>query len=68
MAAPNRKLTYVPMTYWAVGRTKNASLVALQLNDETPVVLRVKEAKEIAAALQNEADMIAKQDPDRENR
>lgn len=60
MGAPKRKLTVVPVTYWAVGRTKNSSLVALQLNDATPVVLQVKEAEEMGAALQNEANTIAK--------
>lgn len=68
MGAPKRKSAIVPVRYWAVGRTNNSSLVALQLNDEVPVVLQVKEAKEIAAALQNEADTIVRLDSERENR
>jgi hypothetical protein len=67
MAALKRKSSVVPVTRWAVGRTKNSSLVAIQLNDEAPVVLHVKEAREIAAALQNEADTIAKIDIDRDH-
>jgi hypothetical protein len=43
-----------------VGRTKNFALVAIQLNDEIPVVLRVNEAREIAAALHSEADTVDK--------
>jgi hypothetical protein len=66
MGAPKRKQAVVPVTYWAVGRTKNSSLVALQLNDEAPVVLQVKEAKDIAAALQSEAETIVKLELERD--
>jgi hypothetical protein len=68
MASPKRKLKIASLNYWAVGRTKNSSHVALQINDEGTVVLRAKEAREIAIALQNEADLIARQMADREKR
>ena len=65
MSTPKRKPSVVPVTFWAVGRTKTSALVALKLNDETPVVLRVSEARDIAAALQSEADTIASLEADR---
>jgi hypothetical protein len=66
MGAPKRKQAIVAVTYWAVGRTKNSSLVALQLNDDAPVVLQAKEAKDIAVALQNEAEAIVRLELERD--
>ena len=51
MSTPKRKPSVVPVTFWAVGRTKTSALVALKLNDETPVVLRVSEARDIGQLL-----------------
>ena len=49
---------YQAVTDWAVGRTANARYVALRLNGDPPVVLRIRDAREIAAALTNEAETL----------
>jgi hypothetical protein len=59
MATRKVKSALVLVTDWAVGRSMNTRLVALRLNGDAPVVLRAKDARAIAAALQNEADAVA---------
>jgi hypothetical protein len=58
MATSDKNLRIVPVTDWAVGHARTSRLVALRLNGDAPVVLRVEDAREIAAALKNEADMV----------
>lgn len=60
MGAPKPKPDVVTVTDWAVGRTANSGLVALRLNGDAPVMLRVEDARDLAAALKNEADAVAR--------
>jgi hypothetical protein len=60
MATREKNADVVPVTEWAVGRTRNSRLVALRLNGDAPVVLRIEDARAIAAALKNEVDMLAR--------
>jgi len=48
------------ITVWAVGHVKNPSFVALQVNEHAPFLLRIADARKIAAALQSEVDVISK--------
>jgi hypothetical protein len=56
---------YVVVGSWAVGRIENSSLIALRLNDERPFLLKLAEARKIAAALKSEADVLAAATVDR---
>jgi len=50
------------VTYWAVGRAEASSLVALQLNDGPPLLLSIMHARNIALALQEEANTVAQRE------
>jgi hypothetical protein len=55
-----RQTKCAEVTSWAVGRIEGSQVVAIQLNDGTPFLLKAAEAKKIAAALRSEADIVSK--------
>lgn len=54
----NTKDELAPLVFWAVGRFADAAEVAIRLNSFSPIRMSVENAREIAAALEDEADAV----------
>jgi hypothetical protein len=59
MTAAKEKSDLATISRWAVGRYKNSLLVALQLNNDVPVLMKIGDARQLAAALESEAHALA---------
>jgi hypothetical protein len=57
------KQAFLSLSYWAVGRHEQTSQVAIKLNDLPPILMSVDNAREVAAALNSEADAVTPSRP-----
>ena len=55
----------LPLSFWAVGRFPDTAEVAIRLNSSSPIRMSVENAREIAAALNSEADALDTRHPRR---
>ena len=54
---------FTRVSSWAVGRLADTLEIAIRLNDFSPILMSVADAKEIAAALNSEAESVARLKP-----